>query len=135
MLVSLLDTYHYHFSLEKHWKVKVPPWFAFFSWTAALGKILTIDNLRHQRLILLDWCCICKRVGESVDHLLLHCSLACELWSMVFGLLGVQWVLPRSVMDLLARWQRQFGRHRHRAVWRMVPHCVMWCICMSGCQR
>jgi hypothetical protein len=31
-------------------------------------------------------------------------------------------------MDLLARWQRQFGRHRHRAVWRMVPHCVMWCL-------
>jgi hypothetical protein len=47
--------------------------------------------------ILLDWCCMCKRSGESVEHLLLHCSLARELWSMVFGLFGVQWVMPRRV--------------------------------------
>ncbi len=47
--------------------------------------------LRKGGLILLDWCCLCKRNGGSVNHLLLHCSLACELWSMVFGLFGVQW--------------------------------------------
>ena len=27
------------------WQLKVPPWVAFFFWTTALGKILTIDNL------------------------------------------------------------------------------------------
>ena len=27
------------------WKAKVPPRIAFFSWTAALGRLLTIDNL------------------------------------------------------------------------------------------
>ena len=82
--------------------------------------------------------------------------LARELWSMVFGLFRVQWVMPRSVVDpvyltllcplvpnsslcrgveQLGRWQGHFGRHQHIAVWQMVPHCVMWCICMSGCQR
>ena len=30
------------------WKAKVPPMVAFFSWTAASGKILTLDNLRRQ---------------------------------------------------------------------------------------
>ena len=30
------------------WKPKVPPQVAFFVWTAALGRILTIDNLRTQ---------------------------------------------------------------------------------------
>ena len=29
----------------------------------------------------------CK--GEFVDHLLLHCSIASDLWSMILGLLGV----------------------------------------------
>ena len=64
------------------------PRVAFFSWTTALGKILTIDNLRKRHLVILEWCNMCKRCGESIDHLLLHCPFAFEMWSMVFCLLG-----------------------------------------------
>ena len=32
---------------------------------------------------------MCKRCGESVDNLLLHCPIAYELWSMVFSLFGI----------------------------------------------
>lgn len=59
-----------------------------FVWTAALGNILTIDNLRKRKLKILDWCYMCKRIGESADHLLLHCPIVVELWSMVFTLFG-----------------------------------------------
>ena len=58
------------------WHSKVPPRVAFFSWSASLGKILTTDNLRKRRIVVLDWCYMCKRCGESVDHLLLHYPLA-----------------------------------------------------------
>ena len=71
------------------WQLKVPPRVAFFSWSVSLGKILTIDNLRKRRVIVLDWHYMCKRCGESVDHLLLHCSIAWELWSLVFCLFGI----------------------------------------------
>ena len=27
---------------------------------------------------------MCKRCGVSMDHLLLHCPIACELWKMMF---------------------------------------------------
>jgi hypothetical protein len=47
---------------------------------------------------------------------------------MVFGLFGVQWVMPRHVLQLWASWQGHFGDHRNMVVWRMVPRCVMWCI-------
>ena len=32
---------------------------------------------------------MCKRNGESIDHLFLHCPFAMDLWSMVLGLFGL----------------------------------------------
>ena len=75
-------------------KSKVPGRVAIFSWSAALDKILTIYNLCKRRVIIMDWCCMCKLGGESVNHLLLHCKFAQELWNMVFTLFGVHWVIP-----------------------------------------
>ncbi len=108
--------------------MKVPPSVAFFSWTAALGKVLTIDNLRKQGLILQEWCCMCKQSGESVDHLFLHCSMASDLWSLVFGMFGVQWVMPRTVLELFCGWMGKLGRHNSLLVWNMVPHYLVWCL-------
>lgn len=81
----------------------------FFSWSASLGGILTIDNLQKRHILLLDWCYMCKRCMESVDHLLLHCPIAYELWSMVFGLFGINWVMPERVIELFASWLGQFS--------------------------
>uniref|UniRef100_A0A7N2LMD8 Cyclin-like domain-containing protein n=1 Tax=Quercus lobata TaxID=97700 RepID=A0A7N2LMD8_QUELO len=52
------------------------------------GKILTTDNFRKRRIIVLDWCYMCKRCGELVDHLLLHCPVAFESLSLVDGYLN-----------------------------------------------
>ena len=71
---------------------------------------------------------MCKRNGESVDHLLIHCPIAFDLWSMVFTLFGIHCVMPKIVVELLACWQEKFGRHRNFAIWMAVPHCLMWCI-------
>ncbi len=48
-----------------------------------------------------------------VDHLLLHCPYARELWNMIFGLFGVSWVMTRSALDLQECWQGSYGRHRN----------------------
>uniref|UniRef100_A0A2N9I786 Reverse transcriptase domain-containing protein n=1 Tax=Fagus sylvatica TaxID=28930 RepID=A0A2N9I786_FAGSY len=42
------------------WKPKVPTRVAFFVWTAVMDRILTTDNLRRRKVIILDWCCMCK---------------------------------------------------------------------------
>jgi hypothetical protein len=116
------------FPWKSIWKPKVPSRVAFFVWVAALGKILTSDNLRNRNIILVSWCCLCKADGETVDHLLLHCPFSRELWNMIMALFGVQWVMPCTVLDLLACWQGSFGKHRLVEVWRCIPHCLMWCI-------
>jgi len=41
------------FPWKSIWKVKVPPRVAFFVWTATLGKILTLDNLRKRKIIVI----------------------------------------------------------------------------------
>jgi hypothetical protein len=64
------------------WKPKVPTRVAFFVWTAALDHILTMDNLRRRRVIIMDWCCMCKNSGNP---LLIFCYIA--QWLGIFGTL------------------------------------------------
>jgi hypothetical protein len=45
-----------------------------------------------------------KTSGESIDHLLLHCKVAKDLWSSLFNLFGVEWVMPRRVREWLMSW-------------------------------
>ena len=71
---------------------------------------------------------MCKCNGESVDHLLLHYPIASDLWSMILVLFGVSWVMPKFVVELLARWQGHFGRNQNGHIWMIIPHCLMWCI-------
>ena len=58
-----------------------------------MGRILTVDNLCKRQIIVTKWCYMCKNSGESMDHLLLHCPIAMELWSMVFRIFGFHWVM------------------------------------------
>ena len=94
------------------WKTKAPTHVAFFVWTAAMERILTIDNLRR-RVLVMDWCCTCKRTSESIAHLLLCCPVASDLWSFIFSIFGVQWVMPSGVMALLACWRNGLGQSRN----------------------
>jgi hypothetical protein len=130
LLGSFYQIIHYggtpssFFPWKSIWRLKTLIRVAFFVWTAALGKILTVDNLRKRRIIIVDWCCMCKHQGDSVDNLLLHCDMARELWSMVLCLFGVQRVMRLRVVDMLASWKGRYGRHRFGAI----PSCIMWII-------
>jgi hypothetical protein len=116
-----------HFPWKSIWRTKVPLKVAFFAWTAAQGKILTLDNLRKKRVIVIDRCCMCKMNGESVDHLLLHCEVARVLWNAIFSRFSLSWIMPLRVVDLFACWWTG-GRSRSVVVWKMVPCCLMWCL-------
>ena len=111
---------------KSFWKQKIPSRVAFFVWTAALGKCLTIDYFRKRNVWILDWCYMCQCNGELVDHLFLHFPVAMDLWSMVLCLFGVSWVMPQSVVGLLACWQGWFGRYRNEHIWIIVPYYLMW---------
>jgi hypothetical protein len=59
--------------------------------------------------VVIECCCLCKKSRESIEHLLLHCEVARDLWSYILTLFGVEWVMPRMVMELLSSWGASFG--------------------------
>jgi hypothetical protein len=97
----------------------------FFAWSAVLGNILTKDNFRKRHVIVIDKCCVCRRNRESVDHLFLHCAVACALWSVFLRRFGLSWVMSSRVVNLLA------GKTWCAVVWKMVPLCLLLCLWME----
>ena len=59
-------------------------------WTAAHGRILTLDNLMRRGLSLVNRCYMCCFNEESVDHLLLHYPVAHSLWVQMLQVFGIQ---------------------------------------------
>ena len=79
-------------------------------------------------------CCLCCSDGETVDHLLLHCSFSHGLWSFLFRSFHVNWVMPRNVKDLLFGWRNWFGKH-HSDIWNLAPLCLMWTLWLERNSR
>ncbi|CAN1780369.1 hypothetical protein LINPERHAP1_LOCUS15070 [Linum perenne] len=43
---------------------------------ASADRIATLDNLQRRGFALPNWCVLCERMEESVDHLFLQCTFA-----------------------------------------------------------
>ena len=121
------------FPWKSIWGVKAPQRVSFFVWSVAWGRIVTCKNLTKLGYVLAGRCCLCRCSGEIVDHLLLHSSVATEVWSFVFHSIGVEWVLLGSVMDYLYGWRNWFGKHS-LGVWNLVPLCMLWTV-WQECNR
>jgi hypothetical protein len=57
------------FPWKSIWLVKALLRVSFFVWTTALGKILTHDNLHRRHIVVVEWYRMCKKSGESIEHL------------------------------------------------------------------
>jgi hypothetical protein len=51
---------------------------------------------------------------------------------MIFSLSSVSWVMPWGVVDLISCWNGRVGRHEAGKIWKVIPHCIMWCL---WCER
>jgi hypothetical protein len=61
------------FPWKSIWRTKVPLRVAFFEWTVALDKLLTHDNLRKRNIVVVEWCCMCKKNSRSPSSSLRDC--------------------------------------------------------------
>lgn len=72
----------HHDATKGIWRGLVPHRIEIFTWMALLGKINTRQKLGKIGIIPINevHCPLCLLHLESCDHLLLHCSLAHQLW-------------------------------------------------------
>ena len=87
------------------WKIKAPPRAIVFGWLVLRKRILTMDNLRRRRKVVVNGCPMCLTEEETVDHLLLNCKVAQMLWRLVIDCFGCSWVLPNCIVDLFQAWK------------------------------
>ena len=57
------------------WVARVLTKVAFFAWEATWGKVLTLDRLQRRGLQLPNCCFLCGCEEESVNHILIHCTV------------------------------------------------------------
>ena len=97
----------------------------------SFGMLLGIASLRvitwDLRSLILWTSALCHRCGEMVDHLLLHCEKAHQLWSFIFTSFGVSWVMPRTIPYLLFDWWNWLGKHSSN-IWNLFLLCLLWCL-------
>ena len=93
-----------NFPKNKIWVGRVPTKIMFFMWEATWGKIFTLDRLQKRGWQLSNRCFLCVCEAESMDHLLIHCIVARVFWDLVLGLVGVKWVFPNTVKEVLYSW-------------------------------
>ena len=83
------------------WVDRVPTKVAFFARKATWGKVLTLNMLQKRGWQLPNCCFLCGCEEKSVNHILIHCIVVRVLWDIVLGLLGVKWVFPETVKEVL----------------------------------
>ena len=116
------------FPAKEVWGSHAPLRTRFFTWEAVWGKISTIDMLMRRGWSMVNRCNLCKENEESADHILIHCDKTRKLWNSLLSFFGVIWVFPNLMRNLLGEWKIKGLGKKRKAVWRLAPICLFWCI-------
>ena len=82
---------------------------------------MTMEQLKRRGVSLANRYYLCGEAEESLEHLLIHCPLLWVLWTSILVALGVVWVIPFSVRDLLLGWKEIRVRRDEKMVWLAAP--------------
>lgn len=109
------------------WIRKISRKMCFFTWLAARGVILIAEKLRKRKITCVSWCFMCKESREDMVHLLLNCWVAASIWGKLLRLFGIEWVMPRTMKEILFSWAHRSRRRRCRAC-EVAPLSLLWTI-------
>ena len=108
------------------WQSKAPLRCRFFSWLALKNRCWTSDRLARRGLPHQAACPMCDQQQETMQHLMMECSFAKQIWLAVSRLADKVELQPRHG-ESLEQWCLQqedasANRKAHKAKWLL----VMW---------
>lgn len=113
-------------------KAVVPLKVKVFMQSLAHGSIMTNDMFQKKRLahfLYTQWCIMCRRNGESMDHLFLHYLMALNLWHCIFLLIDRHWVAPDDCANMLLIDLWGFGGNKKaKTLWHCVVFMIFWVV-------
>lgn len=66
-----------------------------------------MNNLSRKRFYATEWCYMCKKDGETIDHLFIHCDGVRWIWNSILNSQSMDWVMPRRIEDEIRAWRRK----------------------------
>ena len=63
---------------------------------------------------------------DLVNHFLVHCRWAASVWHLALSVIGISWVKPLKVKDVLVAWRRRQKKNWVLGVWKIFPMAIWW---------
>ena len=104
--------------VDQIWRSRAPPHCRFFAWLVSKNRCWTADRLQRRGLPHPTLCPFCDQEQETIQHLLLGCVLAREVWASTLRFWGkIAW-MPEVDSALLEWWTgRSAGRREVGNLW------------------
>lgn len=92
------------------WRTKAPPKVKLFFWLALHRILWTSDRRKRPGLQDEDVCALCNQEAETIEHLLLGCVFAKQVWFEILRPLQLQSLVPQQEGNLADWWLHQRRR-------------------------
>ena len=90
--------------------------------------MLILDQLKKRGIALANRCFLCGEEEETIDHLLIHRSKDRLLWDLFLAIIGVNWVFPMTIKEILLSWHATFVGKKRKNVWMTASLNIFWTI-------
>lgn len=67
-----------------------------------------------------------------MDHLFCSCTFTRFQWVSFVGLIGCDWLMQDSIINVLSSWWCHAFVDRGKMVWRLILAIILWCMCRES---
>ena len=92
---------------KRVWKTWAPPRCRFFIWLVLHNRVWTAVRLARRNLPHPEACPFCDQEEETINHLLIGCVFAREVWTIILHHLGVLHLAPQPSNVCFSSWWRK----------------------------
>ncbi|CAN1849854.1 hypothetical protein LINPERHAP1_LOCUS39565, partial [Linum perenne] len=110
------------------WSKCVPTKVQSFVWMAWHKKIATIENLQRRGMQLTNMCVLCYKDLETVNHIMLTCEFASNVWNKLSSGLSIFGPTSVDITDFVLGWKVMNCNPNFSVVMKCLLHATLWFI-------